>query len=91
MKANHISTLSKFALAGLTIALIFGCSKSQEPQTATFVSVQKTSFNEVTSQLDSGGNFYMYLGTAQWLENLSSKTEHWREAFISMPGVTDEQ
>lgn len=33
----------------------------------------------------------MYLGTAQWLENLSAKTEHWRDAAVSMPGLTDER
>jgi hypothetical protein len=91
MKRNLSLRISKFALTGLVVALMFGCSKHQAPQQATFVSAEKTSFNEVTSQLDPGGNFYMYLGTAQWLENLSAKTEHWRDALISMPGLTDER
>src|SRR6202034_4136597 len=51
---------------------------------ATIVSADKTSFAEVTSQLDSGGNFYLYLGTAQWLEHLSSKVESLRQRFASM-------
>ncbi|HEY1789626.1 MAG TPA: hypothetical protein VGJ73_15820 [Verrucomicrobiae bacterium] len=96
MKTNLLSRISTFALAGLVVALTFGCSKSeapqnQPPQKSTVVSAEKTSFNEVTSQLDPGGNFYMYLGTAQWLENLSSKTEQWRDVFTSMPGITDDQ
>ncbi|MBU6411737.1 MAG: DUF3352 domain-containing protein, partial [Verrucomicrobia bacterium] len=34
---------------------------------------------------------YMYLGTAQWLENLSGKTERWRQTFESMPALKPEQ
>jgi hypothetical protein len=54
-------------------------------QTNSIVSAEKTSFSEVTSQLDPGGNFYLYLGTAQWLEHLSSKVESLRQRFASMP------
>ena len=96
MKTNLLSRISTFALAGLVVALVFGCSKNQVPQTEApqkpaFASAEKTSFDEVTSQLDPGGNFYMYLGTAQWLENLSAKTEKWKESVSSMPGITDDQ
>ena len=66
-------------------------STASEQQTSVgqtnsaIVSAEKTSFNEVTSQLDPGGNFYLYLGTAQWLEHLSSKVENLRQRFASMP------
>lgn len=91
MKPNLLSQAFIFALVGLAVATAAGCSKNQTAQKPPVVSVQKTSFDEVTSQLDPGGNFYMYLGTAQWLGNLSAKTEHLRQTFASMPGVTDDQ
>ena len=53
-------------------------------------SVSKTSFNEVTAQLDPGGNFYLYLGTAQWLDHLSGKIEGWRKTFTSIPDAKPE-
>ena len=87
MKKTLLSCISIFALGGLVAALVFGCSKSEKP----VVSAEKTSFDEVTSQLDPGGNFYMYLGTAQWVANLSAKIEQWKESANSMPSVSDEQ
>lgn len=100
MKTNSLSRISTVALAGLAVALVFGCSKNQpapvnpatgKPSSSVFVSVSKTSFNDVTSQLDPGGNFYLYLGTAQWLENLSAKIEQARDTFASMPDISDEE
>lgn len=97
-------TLS-FLIAALIVVLGFGCkpsgggSSERTQQSngngagaapAKFVSVEKTSFNEVTSQLDSGGNFYMYLSTAQWLEGLSGKVAGWQSTFESMPKLKDE-
>lgn len=73
-----------------------GCSKKESASTTStaptttkpkIVSAEKTSFAEVTSQLDPGGNFYLYLGTAQWLEHLSGKVEAWRSGFATMPGM----
>lgn len=97
MKKNHLS-FSVFTLISLALvaAFTFGCQKN-EIETATaqkpsqFVSVDKTSFNEVTSQLDPGGNFYMYLGTAQWLDDLSGKIAAWQDKITSMPDITPEQ
>lgn len=54
------------------------------------VSANKTSFTEVTSQLDPGGNLFFYLGTAQWLEKLSTHTENWRQKVLTMPDLSDE-
>jgi hypothetical protein len=85
------------ALLGLVAVLAFGCQKQGTPQAASpaqqpsqFVSVEKTSFNEVTSQLDPGGDLYLYLGTAQWLEGLSDKIFAWQQQFASMPGIKPE-
>ena len=89
--------LGAFTALALTplVWLNFGCGKKQTggetppaASTPKIVSAEKTSFNEVTSQLDPGGNFYLYLGTAQWLEHLSSKVEAWRTGFTSMPDMT---
>ena len=78
----------------------FGCGKSETTPAANSatnspsgpgpVSAERTSFAEVTSQLDPGGNFYLYLGTAQWLENLSTKVEAWRTNLAGIPNVTPE-
>ena len=86
-------------VAGLIVTLGFGCKpgtgsgtppSTGEGQASKFVSVKKTSFNEVTSQLDPGGNFYMYLSTAQWLDGLSSRVSGWQSSFDSMPQLTDD-
>jgi hypothetical protein len=83
-------------LAGVLAVFNFGCGNKNAPSAgqgangAPVVSAEKTSFNEVTSQLDPGGNFYLYLGTAQWLDNLSTKVGALRETFTSMPGVKPE-
>jgi hypothetical protein len=61
-----------------------------EQSSSAIVPVEKTSFNEVTSQLDAGGNFYLYLGTAQWLDGLSTKVSRWQQVFESMPQLKDE-
>lgn len=81
-------------LLGLVATLANGCGKKQPAAAGSsgqpVVSVEKTSFNEVTSQLDPGGNFYLYLGTAQWLDNLSGKVDAWRQSFLAMPNLKPE-
>lgn len=100
MKRNHLYLcLPTLALLGLAAVFGFGCQK-QTPQatsgtpsaqpTPQFTSVEKTSFNEVTSQLDPGGNFYLYLSTAQWLDGLSDKMSAWQQKFASMPDLKPE-
>lgn len=79
MKKNLL-LLCAFVLAALSPAA------NAQPITAA----SKTSFNEVTAQLDPGGNFYLYLGTAQWLEHLSDKVEGWRKTFTSLPDAKPE-
>jgi hypothetical protein len=63
------------------VALFAGCKKQEVsvPPTPTssaapgggIVSAEKNSFEEVTSKLDKGGNFYLYLSTEQALSSLS--------------------
>jgi hypothetical protein len=102
MKINRIVIHAPILiLAVLMAALNFGCKKNESPSAGqnptgssqtnpTIVSAKKTSFNEVTSQLDPGGNFYLYLGTAQWLDGLSTKVLKWQKVFESMPQLKDE-
>src|SRR6516164_10028488 len=93
MKPNHIlRCLSALVLTGVVVGLNFGCGKKPAGETTPasapkIVSAEKTSFSEVTSQLDPGGDFYLYLGTAQWLDGLSSKVGSFRQAFTSMPDL----
>ena len=78
-----------FHLLAFTAALFAGtpmvASAQPAPAAATIASASKTSFSEVTAQLDPGGDFYLYLGTAQWLEKLSANVEGWRKTFTSFP------
>lgn len=95
-KAQFILGTSTLALLGCLALLNFGCGKTETPGAVSatpatapaFVSAEKTSFAEVTAQLDPGGNFFLYLGTAQWLEHLSTKVENWRNSFTNFPNVT---
>jgi hypothetical protein len=99
MKTNHLFGLTAtLALVGLMAVLNDGCQKKEtstpgsnpaagEPKNTSIVSAEKTSFSEVTSKLDPGGNFYLYLGTAQWLDGLSTKISNWRQAFTNMPDI----
>lgn len=81
-----LGTTAAVLLGGL-VWLNFGCGKKSAAPKSTVVSAERTSFAEVTSQLDPGGNFYLYLGTAQWLEHLSAKVETWRSSFTAMPDI----
>ena len=105
LNANLSSTMKKLQLTPFVTALVLagvlgilntGCGKKsmppagQGPNGSPVVSVEKNSFNEVTSQLDPGGNFYLYLGTAQWLDNLSAKVGAWRQAINAIPGLRPE-
>ena len=95
MKKIHLQIYVPAALLiGLVAILNNGCGKKDSsiagPSGQPVVSAEKTSFNDVTSQLDPGGNFYLYLGTAQWLDNLSGKIGAWRQTFLAMPNLKPE-
>ncbi len=86
-----------FLIGGIAL-MNSGCDKkpaasgvtNQTGSATAVVSAEKTSFNEVTAQLDPSGNFYLYLGTAQWLEQLSTKVETWQTNFTGAPDLTPE-
>jgi hypothetical protein len=96
-----LPTMLAFLLAGS------GCGKKEAPGPGTsaaptmptpppqarpaVVSAEKTSFNEITAQLDPGGSLYGYLNTSQWLEGLSDRINGWREAVLSLPNLGSEE
>jgi hypothetical protein len=93
-KTNLLLSVPALVLIGALVLLNYGCGKKEAPTAgpkgAVIASAVKTSFNEATAQLDPGGDFYLYLGTAQWLEGLSTKIGHWREKVAAMPSLKPE-
>ena len=86
-----ISTL----VTALALFLATGCNKNDtantgQPLKAAEAPAVKNSFQQVTSQLDAGGNLYAYLSTEQWLSGLSDKISGWRETVKAIPGVKTE-
>ncbi len=82
--------------------LLPGCSRKEEaqpgPTTAkpppgrpALASAEKTSFQEVTSQLDPGGNLFAYFGTEQWISGAAEQVSSWRGILQIVPGLTAEQ
>jgi hypothetical protein len=66
-------------------------SAASTPGGRAIVSAEKTSFNQVTSQLDPGGSIYAYLSTSQWLEGLSERINGWRDAALSLPNLGEDE
>src|SRR6185437_749578 len=58
---------------------------------AAIVSAEKTSFDQVTSQLDPGGSIYAYLSMSQWLEGLSERINGWRGPVLSLPNFGSDE
>src|SRR3954471_9936005 len=58
-------------------------AKSAVPTMPPFAGGRKTSFTEVTSQLDPGGSLFVYLATDQWLAGLSTNISAFRQAIMS--------
>src|SRR5207249_9411247 len=97
----HSASARLVLAAALLLAIAGnGCGR-KEPQEAlrgalsppakpTVVSAEKTSFDEVTAQLDPGGSLYGYLSTSQWLEGLSDRVNGWRDAALSLPDLGSE-
>jgi hypothetical protein len=93
-----VSFLRKCAavLAGFGLLLAGGCEKSETstqpaetpaPAVPAASPIPKpatpNSFAEVTAQLDPGGDFYLYLSTAQWLGKLSQSIDNLRDLLLS--------
>lgn len=88
--------LARFLLLSLLVSIV-ACDKkpappgaSAPPQTSTpdaaeFKPARETSFGEVTSQLDPGGNLFVYLSTDQWLAGLTTNLARFREVLQSFP------
>jgi hypothetical protein len=89
------SIISRFGFAAALAFLLAtgGCGKQETggtpapPAKPTLVSAEKTSFNEVTAQLDPGGSLYAYLSTSQWLDGLSGRVNGWRDPILSLPDL----
>ena len=85
------------------LLLVAGCSRKEEappgkptatqppPVRASMTSAEKTSFQEVTSQLDAGGNLFAYYGTEQWISHASETVSSWRGLLEMVPIFTAEQ
>jgi hypothetical protein len=84
---TRLSSLSSISLALLALLSLSGCGRQGAESGRVPVSAEKTSFREVTSRLDPGGNLYFYLSTERVLGGVSGRISGWREFFVSMPGM----
>ncbi len=80
------------ASVGLTLV---GCKKDDasangSASSPTATPARQTSFAEVTSQLDPGGNVYAYLATDQWLAGLSTNITRLKGFILSLPDIAEE-
>jgi hypothetical protein len=91
--------LLRLALALTLLALIpaTGCKKEpapaaepKRPTPTAAPSAERTSFAQVTSQLDPGGSLYLYLSTEQWLAGISGKIATWRGLLGAVPDLKTE-
>lgn len=88
---NKISTCAKTILPLAILTLFCGCHKAQQTtlesaaKPSGIVSAEKTSFEEVTSKLDKGGNLYVYLSTEQVLTALPEKIASISNMVSSLP------
>ena len=91
------SLTSALALALLTLLAVTGCKKeaappgkAREAAPAAPVSAERTSFAQVTSQLEPGGSLYLYLSTEQFLAGLSDKVSAARGLLGAIPSLKSE-
>lgn len=93
-KLRTLPLLFAFALAGCNHGPTASEQSAQPTPSPGPVSAIPTSFAQVTSQLDAGGDLYIYFSTAQWLANLSSRIASLHDLVLSGSGatqMTDEQ
>ena len=86
-KPSFHSYFPTLALTGL-LALT-GCNKSSQTasEQAAKPAARPNSFQQVTKQLDAGGELYVYLSTEQWLGALSSKVSNYRGLADAIPDL----
>src|SRR5688572_7241436 len=53
--------------------------------------VRKTSFQDVTAQLDQGGDIFVYLSPEKWLSGLSTNLEGFRDLALSAADMPDKE
>lgn len=84
-------SLLRTAVLALAIPAFFfinGCKPSGGlPREQKTASAEKNSFQEVTAQLEPGGNLYVYLSTEQFLTGLSGKIAGLRNLLDSIPDL----
>ena len=88
------SLRASFVFALLASLALTGCKKdetpSSKPQTSapgSVASAERTSFAQVTSQLDPGGSLYLYLSTEQCLAGVSGRVSGWRGLLDAIPDL----
>jgi hypothetical protein len=75
----------------LTLLGLGGCEKTEPPTQSTSANAAApaskpatpNSFDDVTAQLDAGGDLYLYLSTAQWLGKISNGIDTLHDAMLS--------
>ena len=86
--------LGILAITGITFIAIQGCKPKTGPGAVKSIgtaSAEPNSFKEVTSKLDPGGSLYVYMGTEQWLTNLSTAVDQLHEMAGSLPNAQDQR
>ena len=98
MKITHVAIT-----AICTLALFSGCKPSQTPPGAPPTPVQKTaaqqsatpvrktSFQDVTAQLDQGGDIFVYLSPEKWLSGLSTNLEGFQDLALSAANMPEKE
>jgi hypothetical protein len=91
---KRISLLPLHGLVIFALICLPGCGKretaSTPQKTPSAKAAAKTSFEAVTSQLDSGGDLYVYASTEQLLQGLSIKVAGWRQFLDGIPDLNAE-
>lgn len=57
------------------------------PGNGAFTPARKTSFDQVTRQLDPGGDVFVYLATDRWLAGLATNVSQLRDVLEHLPNV----
>ena len=85
------------ALGLLPLLAFTGCEKEQAPPVvskpstpAAAPSAERTSFAQVTSKLDAGGELYLYLSTEQFLAGVPEKVGALHGLLGAIPNIKDE-